>query len=287
MSHILIAGCGYVGSELARVLIADGHTVTALRRKPQSTENGVRFVQADLSEPATLVSIPKNIDGVAYTAAADGSTEEAYRRAYVHGLRNLLDFLHARGDAIQRVVFTSTTGVYGQEDGSWVDEDSPTEPDGFTGKVVLDAEHTLHASTFNTVSLRLGGIYGPGRVHLVNMVREGKAFCTPDPPQYSNLNHRDDCAGAVRHLLFLDSPASAYNGVDCEPSVRNEMLCWIADRLGVARPLVAPEEGSRQHRPRGNKRVSSARLRASGFTFQYPSFREGYGPLIDELRATA
>jgi nucleoside-diphosphate-sugar epimerase len=140
---------------------------------------------------------------------------------------------------------------------------------------VLEGEGIVRgAAVPHRVVLRLGGIYGPGRTRLVDRVRRGEATCPPEPT-WTNRIHRDDAAGAIRHLLALDDPEEVYLGVDTDPAERCEVLTWLAERLGAPAPRPGP--ASR----RGNKRVSSARLQASGYRFRYPTFREGYGAMLD------
>lgn len=126
--RILVAGCGYVGGKLGSLLADDGHEVYGLRRNPDALPTGIKPVAADLSREAPPDILPQNLDFVFYAVSADGPDDEAYRLAYVDGPRNLLEALSNRGDNIRRFFFTSSTGVYAQSDGEWVDEDSPTEP---------------------------------------------------------------------------------------------------------------------------------------------------------------
>lgn len=286
MARILVAGCGYVGSELAKQLVSDGHTVFGLRRRTVGLPPGVQGIAADLCERAALAAALAEvehggIDAVVYAAAADRADDEAYRRAYVEGLGNVLRWADAQGMRPPRVFFTSSTAVYAQHDGEWVDEDSPTEPTHFSGVRMLEAERLLAAS--GGVALRLGGIYGPGRTRLVDAVRSGRAALRPGPPRWTNRIHRDDAAGSLRHLvgraLTGGTVDPLYVGVDDEPADEAEVLRWLAQRLGVPPPPVAAEgeAGGRG----GNKRCRNARLRATGYRFRYPTFREGYGALID------
>ena len=134
MERVLIAGCGYVGSALAARLAADGDEVWGMRRTPAGLPAGVRPLAADLRDPATLAGLPEGLTTVFYTAAADGGSEDDYRAVYVDGPRNLLAALAAQGQRPRRVIFTSSTSVYGQSGGEWVDEDSPAEPAGFRGR---------------------------------------------------------------------------------------------------------------------------------------------------------
>lgn len=281
-ARALIAGCGYVGTALALRLAGEGHTVWGMRRHADALPDGVLPWPADLSDPATLRDLPPGLDSVAYTAAADGRSEAAYRAAYVDGLRNLLDALGRQGQRPRRVVFTSSTGVYAQENGEWVDEDSPTEPRSFSGRLLLEAERVLRNGPFPGVALRLGGIYGPGRERVLDEVRAGKARCPPET-RWSNRIHRDDCAGALRHLLALEGPEPLYVGVDTEPAELCRVLRWVAERLNAPEPPVGDD--GRARRNRSNKRCSSARLLASGYRFRYPTFREGFAALLGAERA--
>ena len=278
---MLVAGCGYVGTALAHLMADAAHQVFALRRSASPVPPGVRLVQADLLREKTLECLPDGIELVAYTAAADASTDEAYEQTYVLGLCNLLKSLKRRGAPVSRVLFTSSTGVYGQSGGSWVDETSPTVPISFTGSRLLEGEQVLFESGYPAVALRLGGIYGPGRARLIEMVRSGAATRSNGPVQYTNLIHRDDCACAIAHLLLHENPREKYNGVDCAPCDRNELLEWLAARLGVAPPPFAPTDDAKAHRPAGNKRCSNRLLLESGYQFRLPTYREGFGTLLD------
>ena len=292
MARLLIAGCGYVGSELARRLVADGHGVFGLRRSPGALPEGVQPLLADLCDRAALRAAlgeveHGGIDAVVYAAAADRGDDEAYRRAYVEGLGHVLGWADAQGMRPPRVLFTSSTAVYAQEDGAWVDEDSPTEPTHFSGVRMLEAERLVAAA--GGVSLRLGGIYGPGRTRLIDGVRAGRATIRPGPPHWTNRIHRDDAAGALRHLIERSvvggTLAPVYVGVDDEPADEAEVLGGLAARLGVPEPPVAPPGAAPPASARGgNKRCRNARLRASGYAFAYPTFREGYGALLDATR---
>jgi nucleoside-diphosphate-sugar epimerase len=285
--RILIAGAGYVGSALAARLAADGHAVFGLRRRPAGLPAGVTPLAADLCDPASLRALPEALDAVVYTAAAGGGGEAAYRAAYVDGVRNLLDALAARPHPPRRFLFSSSTAVYGQTGGEWVDETSPTGPADFRGRVLLEGEALLAAGPIPASVLRFGGIYGPGRTRLLDAVRAGTVALAPGGPHYTNRIHRDDCAGALRHLLGLAAPAALYLGVDDEPADRAEVLRWLAARLGAPDPRVDPAAARDPGARGGNKRCSNARLHASGYRLAYPSFREGYSALIADREAEA
>lgn len=279
--RILIAGCGYVGSELARQLIAGGHTVHGLRRDPARLPDGVLPVPADLSDPGTLTQLPGDLDCLVYTASANGYSEDAYRAAYYTGVRNLLRAL-AGQRSLKRIFFTSSTGVYTQDDGAWLDEDSPAPATRPTARALLDGEALLRDSAFPTTVVRFSGIYGPGRTRLIDSVADGAARLDFGDDRFLNHIHRDDCAGCLAHLMTLPDPAALYLATDSEPRPRNDLLRWIAAQLGLPAPppREAPEEDSRPSERGGNRRYRNRRLLECGYAFRYPTFREGYGELI-------
>lgn len=280
MKKILIAGCGDVGATLGLRLVEDGHQVFGLRRNVAALPSPLEAVAADLSEPATLRSLPE-VDWVYYSAAADGRDEAAYDRAYVSGVRHLMQSLEAQSQPVERFVFVSSTGVYGQDAGEWVDESSPTEPARFTGKKLLEGERLCLEGRYPASVVRFGGIYGPGRVRLINQVRAG-ATCVDEPPRYTNRIHRDDCAAVLRHLCLIESPASVYIGVDCEPASQCVVMDWLAERLKAPRPRrEIPHAAEGQ-----GKRCRNGLLMKTGYRFLYPTFREGYEHLIESMEAS-
>jgi nucleoside-diphosphate-sugar epimerase len=204
----------------------------------------------------------------------------------VRGLGNLLEALGKPGRASHpppRVVLLSSTSVYGQTAGDRVDESSPTKPIDYRGRTVLRGEETLLASGFPAISLRLGGLYGPGRESLIEAVREGRATLSPAPARFTNRIHLDDAVGAIVHLLDLPAAdvARVYVGVDEDPADRNDVLRWLAGRLGVAVGEAPSGDRSRgDSRGETNKRCSSLRLRESGYRFRYPTYREGYDAIL-------
>jgi len=274
----MIVGCGYVGAALANVLAARGDQVWGLRRTPAPSCEGIQYVVADVSRPDTL-RWPDGLDRLVYAVSADASTEVAYRAAYVTGLGHVLDTLKQQRQT-PRVTFVSSTGVYHQDDGSWLNEESPTQPRGFSGQLLLEGESLLRASGLPATVVRLSGIYGPGRERLIDTVRHGSARRVRDSKAVLNHIHRDDCAGAIAHVLSLPAPAQLYLATDNEPAYKNELLGWIAQQLGVGAPPEVDAEPSTAIHRGGHRFYSNQRLRDSGYVFQYPTYREGYGSLI-------
>jgi nucleoside-diphosphate-sugar epimerase len=287
MANILIAGCGYVGTALGLRLAAAGHMVWGIRRSAEGLPSGIHHLAADLTAPETLQDLPPALDVVFYTAAPNGSEEAAYRAIYVDGLRHVLEALVRQHQSPRRVLLTSSTAVYAQSAGEWVDETSPTEPQHFSGRRVLEGERVLLDGPFPATVLRLGGIYGPGRTSLIERVRQGLATCREGTTLYTNRIHRDDCAGALHHLMTLPQPDSCYIGVDHEPADYCDLLRWLASQLGAPPPRVEASSGVDSRRHRTNKRCRHDKLMASGYIFHYPTFREGYAALLAQITAGA
>lgn len=281
MARILIAGCGDVGSVLATSLQQAGHEVWGLKRNPATLPSAIRGLAGDLSQPASLMSLPEQLDYVFYTAAAGGFNEARYRAAYLDGINHLLAALTTQQQPLKRIFFTSSTSVYGQCQGEWVDETSRAEAASFAGRYLRQSEESLWRGPFPATVIRFGGIYGPGRTRLLDNLRHGKATCIKDPPLYTNRIHRDDCAATLSHLMKLKAPETLYVGVDNEPAPQCEVLQWLAERLGVAGPTLVNAASLDETRLRANKRCRNHRLRDSGFQFRYPTYREGYQTLLN------
>ena len=271
---VLIAGCGDLGTEAGLRFAAAGFSVLGWRRSPRKLPPGITGSAVDLT--GELPHIPADTDVVVLAAAADGRTEEAYRAAYVQGTANVLDALERDGVRPRRILFVSSTAVYGDADGGEVDEETPPAPASATAAVILEAEQLLHARRPDAVVLRLAGIYGPGRTRLIDAVTGGTA-AVPSGSQLTNRIHRDDAAAAIVHLgTGVSHPAPLYVGVDREPVEMAEVLAFLAAELG--RPLPAPAE--RTSSRGGNRRLSSRRLLGTGFEFTYPTYREGYRAVL-------
>lgn len=284
MARILIAGCGYIGCALGERLIEDGHQVWGLRRDTAQLPDGIQGIAADVTGPETLTRIPPFIDTVYYMASPDGRDDNAYRLAYLDGLINFIDALTKQRQEPKRFVFVSSTSVYGQSGGEWVNEESTTNPTSHAGERLLQGERVLVASGFPSLVVRFGGIYGPGRTRFLEQVRNGTVNYPPaESPRYSNRIHRDDCVGVLRHVMDVAEPRTHYIGVDLEPAPLHDVVAWLAERLGVSVPPPTDAEDEEATLHRGNKQCSNARLVASGYRFRYPTFREGYEELIQEL----
>lgn len=276
---VLLAGCGDLGTEAGLRFAALGHRVVGWRRSPEKLPPAIEGATADLGSP-NLPPIPADTTVVVIAVAADAATEEAYRAAYVRGVAHVMDALERDGVSPERIVFVSSTAVYGDAAGGWVDEATQPDPGGFSGKVLVEAEELLHRRLAGTatasIAVRLGGIYGPGRTRLIDQVRTGSAVI-PEDVRYTNRIHRDDAAGAIVHLATMPAaPAPVYVGVDDEPADLGTVLRFLASELGRPEPPVGDAGPARG----GNKRCRNDLLRSTGFNFTFPTFREGYRDVI-------
>jgi nucleoside-diphosphate-sugar epimerase len=267
MPRILIAGCGYVGQATADLFHAAGWSVEGWAASEKSaaalSAKPYLICQVDISNRDQVAERPETFDAVVHCASSRGGGFESYLQIYLNGTRNLLD-------RFEKILFTSSTSVYAQRDGSWVTEESETKPVRETGRVLLETEKVV-LSRGGTV-VRLAGIYGPGRSALLSKFLAGTATIDPEKDRFVNQVHRDDIASAI--FLLLTQGTQIYNVVDDQPMLQTDCYRWLAQRLN--RPLP-PIGKSTEQRKRGdsNKRVSNAKLRHLGWVPRYPTFAEG------------
>lgn len=273
--RVLLAGCGDLGLRVARQLLERGDFVWALRRTPRADEaNGIHWLCADLHQPESLRDMPPGITQLVYLPTPDRRDESAYRATFADGLRYLWQALDR--DALRRVLFVSSTAVYGAQGEGWVDENTEPSPKGFNGEVLLEAERWLVAQPVRSVVLRLAGLYGPGRLQLVDRLRSGVATVPRDPPHWANRIHVDDAAAAIVHLLGLPGAQAVYIGADDTPLPLDVLCDDLAKRIGAPLPAEGPAPAGV-----GSKRLCNARLRQSGLRLRWPDARDGYAALLD------
>lgn len=284
MSHlsntrIALVGCGDIGCRLAVKLLAAGAEVHGLRRNTAALPAGVIPHALDVHDPATLgVLNDIAFDYVVITLSPTEMSDAAYQATYVQGLRNILSQLDT--SRLRKLLWVSSTSVYGQSDGSTVDENSPTEPSRYAGQRQLEAEQQLAPLGDKACIVRFSGIYRDGRHRLVEQIRAGKASRQVENDYLTNRIHIADCVGVLFHLLSLDAqgqPLQAlYLASDSSPVLYSELIQWLAAEMGV----TLPETGGEQTPRVGSKRCSNARLLASGYRFVYPTYKEGFESLL-------
>lgn len=273
--RVLMAGCGDLGLRVARLLLARGDEVCAIRRHPPTQDDSsVRWLRADLTRPETIPALPERITQLVYLPTPDAREERAYRAVFVDALHHLVSALN--GQPLKRIVFVSSSAVYGEHGDDWVDEDTPPAPLGFNGEVLLDAEHWLSTQSIPSTVLRLAGIYGPGRLQLIERLRAGLACAPHAHVHWTNRIHVDDAAAAIAHLLQLREPRAMYLGVDDTPLPQHELYGDLARLIDAPAVPEGPAPASI-----GSKKLSNARLRGSGFRFQWPDARVGYASLLN------
>lgn len=296
MMRVLIAGCGYLGLALGARLATAGHAVAGLRRPGSDitalTCHGVEPILADLAVPSTLQSIAlRSWDWVVHCAAPRTSTESDYRAVYVDGLRHLIATLEPRKP--KAMVMVGSTSVYGQTDGSRVDESAPAEPIAQGGRVLLEAEALVQQAARNgwrSMVLRSAGIYGPGRNRLPAL-RRGELRTRGNAARWVNLVHRDDLATAIIAAFERGQPGAVYNVADGCEATEAEFVTWLEQRFGPGsaantgvHDTTAPPPQPRPGRRATNKRVVAERARRElGWAPAYPDFRAGYEALRDEV----
>lgn len=269
MANILIVGCGYVGCELAKAYINKGDQVWALQRHSAAVL-GVNNIIADAM---TVDSLP-NVDVIFYMIAPDKHERSSYEKAYLHCLDNILKLIPLSSHP--QFVFISSTAVYGQQHGEWVDETSETVPNDFSGKILLEAESLVRNKAKNYAIVRFGGIYGPNRDRMIRLVKEDNAKTCPQEI-YTNRIHLADCVGMLQFIAGI-SKNEIYLGVDNTPALYNEILQWLGQILN--KEISAGNEIPERLRL-SQKRCSNSKIRQLGYHFIHPNYESGYLSIIN------
>ena len=268
MKTCFIAGCGFTGLAAARLLHARGWRVIGGTHSPESAAAlaGEAFpvVACDITDRAAISRIPP-VDAVVHCASSGRGGVEQYRAVYFEGARALAETL-----APKQFVFTSSTSVYAQTDGSVVTEESAAEPDRETGRVLRETEEFVAAR--GGCVARLAGIYGPARSVLLKKFFSGEAVIEGDGARVINQVHRDDIAAALAHLIEHDA-RGIFNVSDDEPMTQRAVYEWLAEHFAKPLPPTGPIDPDRK-RGWTSKRVSNAKLRALGWAPRFPSFRD-------------
>jgi nucleoside-diphosphate-sugar epimerase len=280
----LVFGCGYLGRRVANAWREAGDEVFVLTRSRhrarEFTQQGLHAIVADVTRRASLTALP-DASTVLYAIGYDSSTEHSMSEVYIDGLRNVIESL---SPATKCVIYVSSTGVYGQNDGSWVTEDSACVPAREGGRICLAAEILLreHPLGSRSVILRLAGIYGPGRIPRHRDLAAGKPISAPSQGQL-NLIHVEDATRVVLAAAVHARPPALYCVSDGNPVERAAYYRCLAQLLGAPPPRFSwPAAGvPAAERAASSKRVSNARmLRELGVTLQYPSYREGLAAIL-------
>lgn len=276
-THVLIVGCGDLGTQITTLLRQQNIQVTGLSRSEKTIE-GVTMLAGDVTAPASLQSLKTlNPSIIIYCVAANGQTDAQYQAHYVEGLKNILK-TQLQNKNLNAVMFVSSTRVYGQTTDALLDENTPALPCDFGGERLLEAEKVLEALNCKTVVLRLSGIYGPGRLRMIHLAQSPERW--PSQNTWSNRIHRDDAASFITYLLEKlvagDAVKPCYIVTDSMPSSQYEVLNWLAEKLDLTtskpiNPIL------------GGKRLSNQSMLEAGFKLAYPDYKAGYRALLNQV----
>ncbi len=300
---VLILGCGYIGTELGRQLVdpdgdhqREGSDVVGVRRSDDGIAKieaaGFTGHQADLTDEAQLAELP-DAETVVFASSSGGRGADAAQEIYVDAQELVLEEFASRENPPDRYIYTSSTGVYGDHDGDWVDEETPIEPTTEKTKVLAEAERVAieeaDSHGIDGTVARLSGLYGPDRYRLHRYI-DG-----PVTDGYLNMVHRDDAAGSIAFLLAEDvARGEVVVVVDDEPVSKWEFADWLAAECGLDDPPKRTKEerleddslsDAAKRRIVTSKRCDNTKLRELSYDFVYPTFREGYRARIDRYLA--
>jgi nucleoside-diphosphate-sugar epimerase len=278
---ILFIGCGDIAQRTAKGL-SKQYDCFGLRRNPEKLPTAITPIIADASNFQQLLSVASaGFDIWVATLTPAEFTRQAYQQSYLAVAQAIAQTVNALHQAPKLIIWVSSTSVYGDNKGDWVDETTKPNPVTFSGEILLQAEQIIHKLPCLSSVVRFSGIYGPGRTRLLGQVRAGKGR-PKSPKQWSNRIHADDCGAVLAHIMTLfesEEPVEPiYLASDCEPVTQHEIRQWLAQKLDVAITPEAVKLGS-------IRRCNNRLLLDSGFKFSYPSFKEGYTALIDDQQA--
>ena len=279
---VVIFGCGYIGLALAKECVGLGWSVTALTRNPNSAkraeEIGAHAVVGNLQDDHWWTKIPTGVNHVVNCVGASSPSVEGYQESYLQGTQSIIQWIKHRGDPVRSLVFTSSSSVYPQTDGSLVDEESDTSGVSNRGQILLSAERLCLEVSEPVVAckgvIRFSGLYGPGRHLLVDKIKRGEAM-TGSPDRILNLLHRDDAVSSI--LALIQRPhgftGGIFNASDGQHATRGEIVRWVAQRLKVTEPLFTGVGDTRG----GNRRVDPSKItKLLGWKPSFPDFQSGY-----------
>ena len=268
MTKILLIGLGDLGSMIATEALQQGMAVNAMRRRPDSL-TGVTLIQHDATLPWPAIS--SDITDLVLCIAPDDRSDRAYRQAYLVIADQALCWL-SKQPAPPHVWLVSSTSVYGQQSGEWIDEDSPRLPQRSTAQILVEAENCWLQSGLPCTMLRPAGLYGPGREMMLRIAKAGQHIIETKPV-YTNRIHISDCARAIIHLISRRqqglAPENAYNLSDLTPARYSDVIQFLQQQLHIT-------ADKQQILERGSKRVSVRRLQQTGFRWHYPDYKTGY-----------
>ncbi len=284
---IVVLGCGFLGRAVASLFSSHGYSVFGLTRHPRTQEiieenaaSSYSILNGDVTDCSSLELLLEKLPAqfsVIYSVSSGRGGSDAYASIYRDGLSHVLKIWKPR-----RVLFVSSTSVYGQVHGELVDETSPTLPESPTSRILLEAEQI--ALRYNGLVARLSGIYGPGRSILLEKFLNGTAVLENGGDRFLNQIHRDDAARALFFLLTEGEFSGIYNVTDDTPATQRTVYAWMAEVLDKPLPNIGPAD---LHKKRGwtSKRISNEKLKSTGWVPNFRSYRDALPSLLKERKA--
>jgi nucleoside-diphosphate-sugar epimerase len=273
VAKILVVGCGDIGGVLAENLVNDGNDVTGLRRTIPEKKTAVKYLSVDVANTEQVINLSLNFDQVIYILSPESGDIAAYEVVFSKGVDNVLNAFKSKNPTAA-FTFVSSSRVYGQQNGEWINEESITTPTDERGKILVQAERKFLAFNQHTTIVRFSGIYGRSN-YLQNQIINGISI-QKAPPYYTNRIHKEDCIGALAFVVEQKSKGrkldSIYIASDHEPATKWDVACYLADKLKVS----APQPLTRGDEANSNKRLDNARLVSAGYQFKVKSYKQGY-----------
>jgi nucleoside-diphosphate-sugar epimerase len=275
--RVLQIGCGGLGRLIAEATLAQGHALTIVRRTRQSVPDGSQVLYANVITGeglSALVNVQADI--LLYCLApVEG---QSYQETYVDGLRHVL--ANVSRAPLKHVFFVSSTGIYGEHQGEWIDEETVAVPIEASGQTMLVAEQLLEGLTCGHTALRVSGIYGATRLYLLRLLQNRGRW--PTQTHWTNRIHELDVAAAVVHLYQQVAEGQALPGhcilSDGVPAAQHEVLQWLAAQRQMPGPETPPLL------PQSGKRIRNRFLQQSGFKLQFSDYRAGYASILSNLK---
>ncbi|HEY0966785.1 MAG TPA: NAD-dependent epimerase/dehydratase family protein [Opitutaceae bacterium] len=284
--RLIVFGAGYVGSAVVLAAREQGMEVTALTRNPDKAAAlalaGVRTVVADLSSSEWHAQLSPDTDFILNCVSSGGGGLEGYRKSYVDGLRSILDWARSTPSP-GMLIYTGSTSVYPQDGGVRVSEEASTAESTGNARILLEAEDLVRAWAGRWFILRLAGIYGPGRHHLLDQLRAGADTLAGQGEHHLNLIHRDDIVTAILAAFRAPSsvPSGIFNVADDGAAPKATLVKWIAARLGCPEPAFSGEPVTGRRRGTPDRVIANDRIkRVLGWQARYPTFRDGYAAFL-------
>lgn len=278
-TRIGLLGCGDIGTRLGRQLVDAGALPIGFRRHAQENEP-FPVINLDFQKPETLSALQEPFDYLVVTLVPDRRFDEqvkAYEKGYVENLTHILQAIDT--DSLKRLFWVSSTSVYGQTDGEWVDEDSPANATSPTAQVLLAAENLLAVLKDKATVVRFSGIYRDKSHRYLDKLLKGELPAKANKDSLTNRIHITDAVSVLGYFMNLDAQGKSleklYIGTDCEPVDYASLVSFLSEAL--AKPL---NHTLIQTMPASSKRLSNKRLLSTGFSFEYRSYKDGFHQLI-------